>query len=122
MARKRTSPEYLWEAWVTPQDNVGGFLVQSESDPNVSYIVDLMAYNGAGHCTCDDYATRVGCYRAKEIEPVHKNCKHVRKCFEFVGEELMRKLADMARRGEVIIEPDKFKKVPPSQEKERKRR
>lgn len=120
MARARTSPEYCWLAKIEPQDDIGSFLVESESHKGVSYIVDLMAYDGAGHCTCDDYSTRIGCFRAKDIEPVHKNCKHLRAAFQFVGEELIRKLSEQARRGEAKVDPTRFKKVPPSEERPRK--
>lgn len=120
MAKPRTSPEYLWRGLIDPQSDTGNFLVQSESDASVSYIVDLMAYDGAGHCTCDDYSTRVGCFRAKEIEPIHKNCKHIRRCYEFVGEEFIRKLSEMERKGEIKVDPTRFKKVPPCEERKKR--
>lgn len=121
MARPYKSEEYRWMPLLTPQDDIGSFLVQSESNLSVSYIVDLMAYNGAGHCTCDDYSTRIGCFRAKELEPVHKHCKHILRCFQFVGEELIRKLSESARKGEVTVDPTRFKKVPPCEERKRRK-
>lgn len=104
MAARRSSPEYQWIPDLLPQGKVGDFLIQSENDPSVYYVVDLMAYNAEGECTCDDYMTRIGCYRSKEVEPLHKNCKHIRRAREYVGEEFIRSMHQAKLKGELVME------------------
>ena len=111
MARPHKSPEYHWTPELLPQSAVGNFLIQSESDPSVYYAVDLKAYNAEGECTCDDYMTRIGCFRAKEIEPVHKNCKHIRRAREYVGEEFIRSVFQSELRGELEKKADQYANV-----------
>lgn len=119
MARARTSPEYSWSPELLPQSAVGNFLIQSERDPSVYYAVDLKAYNAEGECTCDDYSTRIGCFRAKEIEPVHKNCKHIRRAREYVGEEFIRSVLKAEIEGALKRESDRYAKVKLDGEKRR---
>lgn len=107
----RSSPEYKWAPQIRPQGDVRSFLVQSESDPGSFYAIDLMAYDGEGSCTCDDYLCRVEPHRKAGVEPVHRNCKHIRMAFEFVGRELMNRLSEMERKGLARTDPSKFKKI-----------
>lgn len=110
MAR-RSSPEYRWQPETLPQSAIGDFLIQSENDPSVYYKVDLMAYNTEGECTCDDYMTRIGCFRAKEVEPLHKNCKHIRIAREYVGEEFIRSVFQAKLKGDLVIDDTGLHKV-----------
>ena len=107
----RKSQEYNWQPEIIPQDDVSNFLIQSEADPSTYYRVDLLAYNGEGRCTCDDYCTRIEPHRSRQIEPVHKCCKHVRMAYEFLGREIMRKLSMSKRK----VDPTRFRVVERSQ-------
>ena len=100
-----------WIPQIIPQDAVGGFLVESEGDPGTYYICDLMAYDGSGACECDDFTMRIECWRSREIDPVHKSCKHIRRAFAFVGQELIRKMVAMAKAGELKIDHSRMRRV-----------
>lgn len=110
MAR-RSSPEYRYMPEILPQGDIRSFLIQSESDPATYYAVDLMAYDGEGQCTCDDYMTRVEPSRKAGVKPVHRNCKHIRAAFEHVGREFMMQLSEMERKGIVKPDPNRFQRV-----------
>lgn len=91
--RTKLAPIYSWEPEVKPQGDLAEFLVQSEGDPALYYAVNIMAYNGHGRCTCEDYEVRVAPMRSRGIEPVHESCKHIKKCREYLGFEVAKKLA-----------------------------
>ena len=91
--KPQVSNHQTWEPEVIPQEGLTDFHIQSEGDPSIYYVIDLMAYNGKGRCTCEDWEMRVGPMRSRGIEPIHKSCKHIRLAFQHVGEELIRKLA-----------------------------
>lgn len=58
-------------------DALGRYKVESESNSDVAYVVDLLAYNGKGQCSCDDWSFRIGPALEREEEPTHFYCKHI---------------------------------------------
>ena len=79
-----------------PQPQIGHYLVPSERDPETLYDVDLMAYNGAGHCTCDDWLHRIGPPIERGEIPARRFCKHIIEAREhFTDLIIERTLANM---------------------------
>lgn len=117
MAHK--SPEYNWTPDVIQHDSIGDFMMQSENDPSVYYVVDALAYNGEGSCTCEDFCIRTEPMRRRQIEPAHKNCKHIRKAKELMGHELAKKIAEMLRKGQLKPSTKKPFMVPLEPKKKR---
>ena len=71
------------------------FLVDSHRQPGVSYRVDLLAWMGAGECSCVDWSVR----RLPKIKagaaPLTEEttCIHVREAMRFFCVELFRDMA-----------------------------
>jgi hypothetical protein len=71
------------------------YAVPSESNPRVSYRVDIVANGGAGRCACTDFGTR----RQPNLDagmPMHTrdtSCKHVRAVHQYFLRELLSELA-----------------------------
>lgn len=65
LAIKRLDAPYRW-------------LVQSESDPEVWYGVDLLANNRVGSCDCEHFSYRLGKVAAESKQPWNGlRCKHL---------------------------------------------
>jgi hypothetical protein len=60
-------------------DSVGRYLVASESPKNEDdhYLVDLLAWEGAGQCSCADWDHRIGPFLRAGEPPVKRFCKHI---------------------------------------------
>lgn len=84
---------------LTGQTQIGHFLVTSEKQgKDTVYDVDLLAYEGYGHCTCQDFMYRVlpKLEKADPQDPPSHRCKHLILCREhFTDEIIKRMLANM---------------------------
>ena len=92
-----TKSEFTWNPELIPQGEISSFHIQSEADPDTFYVVDLLAYDGHGACTCEDYETRIEPSRKAGLNPIKPKCKHIRRAQEHVGAELMAHLSLRAR-------------------------
>lgn len=63
----------------------GRFLVQSESNPDSSYLVDLLEYRRMGQCSCVDFGSRIQPVWESGDKPDKVNCKHIRRCVSFLA-------------------------------------
>lgn len=62
---------------VIPQHQAGHYHVESATKEGVVYDVDVLAYEGEGHCTCPDWMNRIGpCLDAGTIPP-RRFCIHL---------------------------------------------
>ncbi len=86
------------------------YSVPSDRNPRVCYRVDLTANNGAGFCSCTDFATR----RQPAIdagEPILTNastCKHLRRALWQFLREVMPRLADEEQKPKRHYSPGRF--------------
>lgn len=72
------------------------FKVQSESNPKVWYLVDLLANNRMGRCECADFRTRIGVAHHAVEEGARRmddfgvdfrwTCKHIDAAKEFFAD------------------------------------
>ena len=86
------------------QTQIGHYLVTSEKQgKDTVYDVDLLAYEGYGHCTCQDFMYRVlpKLEKADPLDPPTHRCKHLILCREsFTDEIIKRMLANMKAEAE----------------------
>ena len=65
------------------------FYVASDSNPEVSYLVDLEEYAGNGSCTCQHFMMKMA-HRLENSEhpakPEELKCKHIIRAFIFFGQ------------------------------------
>lgn len=80
---------------ITRYDSPLRWLVQSESRPNISHLVDLGESGEVGQCTCEHYQ----CHIAPEIEAGRAvlRCKHIRAVREKLLSLVIKKLKDNER-------------------------
>ena len=65
------------DTWqVTQADAVGRYFVASQSKAG-AYMVDLLAYDGHGQCSCPHWNYRLGPAREKGEKPDVRWCKHI---------------------------------------------
>lgn len=80
---------------IKQQSGLTSYLVQSDSDPNVWYTVDLLSYWTNGKCDCMDFRTRMEPHlrqgRPKRLE---WSCKHIRFCRSELAKWLLQKALD----------------------------
>lgn len=58
-------------------DGPGRYQVASDKPNTLPYLVDLLAYDGEGQCTCQDWEYRIGKYLRDEVPPEKRFCKHI---------------------------------------------
>lgn len=58
-------------------DGLGTYLVESDNPKAPPYLVDLLANDGEGQCTCADWDFRIGKYLRDEMPPEKRFCKHL---------------------------------------------
>jgi len=75
---------------VEPFDHPLRFLVASDTQPDVSHLVDLSEHEGRGRCSCQHFEFRI----APNIEAglPHEKCKHIRAAREYLADAVIAKL------------------------------
>ncbi len=62
---------------IVREPHPGQYVVTSESKEGTIYDVDVLAHNTEGHCTCADWANRIGPCIERGEKPARRFCKHV---------------------------------------------
>jgi hypothetical protein len=93
------------------EGEIGRFHVQSESSPTRPHVVDLLAHEGQGMCSCTDWSTRcrpnqkrtpnafVPYGSAGRPNPERHACKHVHVARTYFLREVLQGLARQHRSG-----------------------
>ena len=74
------------------QGEVCRYHVSSDSDPSVTYMVDLLEHHPLGSCSCRDWVTR-------RLPDFRRNgttttCKHVRACREHFTNDVLESMLE----------------------------
>jgi hypothetical protein len=76
-----------------PYDGIGRFTVPSASKPSERHMVDLLALNGNGRCSCEDFTCRKGPLLASGFPMGDKTrCKHIKSARDLFLDTVIRQL------------------------------
>jgi hypothetical protein len=77
-------------AKVEPYDHPLRFLVVSDTQPDVSHLVDLGEFEGKGKCSCQHFEFRI--QPDIEVGLPHKRCKHIDAARCYLADAVIEKL------------------------------
>ena len=83
---------------IRPYDAAGRYLVTSERDITTSYVVDLLAYEGEGECSCDDWTHRIGGHLKAGTTPPRRFCKHIESARAVFVDAVIRRMIEVAKK------------------------
>lgn len=71
---------------------LGHYHVYSETQAETMYDVELLANNGNGRCTCQDWQMRIGPYLERSEDPPRRFCKHIIACREYFLDDVIKRM------------------------------
>jgi len=77
---------------ITPYDAPGRYLVPSSDQGADPYLVDLLAHNGEGECTCKDWQCRIGQHYTAHTSPPRTRCRHIDMARDQLASDVIAKL------------------------------
>lgn len=83
---------------VTDHDGLGRYLVESEAG-KPPYLVDLLAWDGEGECTCQHWQYRIGSALRNELPPPIRFCKHIEAARDTLLDSVISKMISMSAAG-----------------------
>ena len=84
---------------VKPYDAPGRYLVMSENAKNDDdhYLVDLMAFEKSGRCSCPDWEHRIGPSLREDIIPDRRYCKHIIAAREHMLDDVLTRMLELEK-------------------------
>lgn len=84
---------------ITEHDGPGRYLIESDRPNTPPYLVDLLAWDTEGQCTCQDWEYRIGKYLRSELPPEKRFCKHVQAARDHFTTDVLRRLVHLESPG-----------------------
>lgn len=84
---------------VIPQHQAGHYRVESATKEEVEYDVDVLAYEGEGHCTCPDWMHRIGPELDAGRVPARRFCIHIIAARDVFTDLVIERTLEMMRSG-----------------------